>query len=221
MSPTLQVVLLWAGFAGSHLILSSRAVRGSLVARLGENGFRGLYSLFAFAFFVPLVWTYFANKHDGPWLWTVPHGPLVRGIVYVGMGVAFVLLVASFLRPSPAAIIPGNPEPYGVYRITRHPLLMALVIFGLVHLLVNGAASDVAFFGGFVVFTLIGARHQDARKLAEGTPGFRRFWEATPLVPFTGRDTLRGLRELSPVALVLGIGATVVVRWFHAAWFGG
>jgi uncharacterized membrane protein len=137
------------------------------------------------------------------------------------MGVAFVLLIASFLRPSPGAIIAGPSEPHGVYRITRHPLLMALVIFGLVHLLVNGAASDVAFFGGFVVFTLIGARHQDARKLAEGTPGFRRFWEATPLVPFTGRETLRGLRELSPIALVVGIAATVVVRWFHAAWFGG
>ena len=90
MAPTLEVLLLWAGFAGSHMVLSSRGVRRPLVARLGEGGFRALYSLVAFAFFVPLVWTYFAHKHEGPWLWALPHGPVVRWIAYVGMGVAFV-----------------------------------------------------------------------------------------------------------------------------------
>ena len=52
-------------------------------------------------------------------------------------------------------------------------------------------------------------------------PGFRAFYEATPFLPFTGRDTLRGLRELSPVVVGAGIAAAAVVRYFHAAWFGG
>lgn len=221
MSPTVEVLLLWAGFAGSHLVLSSQGVRRALVARVGEGPFRGLYSLVAFGFFVPLVRTYFAHKHSGPWLWTVPHGPAVRGVAYVAMGLAFVLVVAAFLRPSPGAIVPGSPEPRGVQRITRHPLLMGLVVFGLVHLLLNGSATDVAFFGGFIAFSLVGAWHQDARKLADGAPEFRRFYEATPLLPFTGRETLRGLREFSPLALAIGIAATVVVRWFHSTWFGG
>jgi len=117
--------------------------------------------------------------------------------------------------------VPGDPTPRGVYRITRHPLVMSIALFGALHLLPNGSTADVAFFGGFVAFALAGAWHQDRRKLALGVPGFRAFYEATPFLPFTGRDTLRGLRELSPVVVGAGIAATAVVRYFHAAWFGG
>jgi len=104
MSPTVTIVLLWLGFAGSHLTLSSVRVRQALVARIGEGPFRGLYSLVAFAFFIPLVWTYFGHKHAGPWLWTLPLGPGLRWAIYAGMGLAFVLVVAGFIRPSPAAV---------------------------------------------------------------------------------------------------------------------
>src|SRR5437667_446816 len=93
--------------------------------------------------------------------------------------------------------------------------------FAALHLLPNGSTTDVAFFGGFVAFALVGAWHQDRRKLALGVPGFRAFHEATPFLPFTGRDTLRGLRELSPAVMVAGIAAAAVVRYYHAAWFGG
>src|SRR5439155_1369427 len=72
-----------------------------------------------------------------------------------------------------------------------------------------------------VAFALVGAWHQDRRKLALGVPGFRAFHEATPFLPFTGRDTLRGLRELSPAVMVAGIAAAAAVRYYHAAWFGG
>jgi uncharacterized membrane protein len=90
----------------------------------------------------------------------------------------------------------------------------------LVHLPSNGSATDVAFFGGFVLFTLVGTWHQDRRKLAMGVPGYREFVAATPFLPFTRLGLLRGVRELAPAAAI-GIVATVVVRHFHAAWFGG
>jgi len=221
MSPALTIGLLWLGFAGSHLILSSLPVRQRLVARIGEDAFRGLYSLVAFAFFVPLVWIYFRHKHAGATLWMLPMGPALRWTVYVGMGFGFVLAVAAFVRPSPAGIIPGDSRPRGIYRITRHPLFMALALFGLLHLLPNGHAADVAFFGGFALFSLIGAAHQDRRKLATDPARYRPFYEGTPFLPFTGRATLQGVRELFPVVAPLGIVVAVVVRHFHASWFGG
>jgi uncharacterized membrane protein len=98
---------------------------------------------------------------------------------------------------------------------------MAFVVFAAVHLLPNGWAGDVAFFGGFGAFALAGAAHQDRRKLATGPVGYDAFVKATPFVPFTGRETLRGLRELAPVAVIAGLGAAFLVRWFHSAWFGG
>ena len=220
MSPTLEVVLWWAAFAGAHLGLSSLPIRNRLVARLGDRVFQGFYSLVVLGLFIPLVLAYFANKHSGPVLWSIPPGPVLRWTMYVGIAMAFVLVIGSQVTPSPANMIPGEPRPRGVLRITRHPFVMGTALWALVHMLGNGSATDVAFFGGFVVFGLVGAWHQDQRKLAIGLPGYREFVAATPFLPFTGAGTFRGLREIAPAAAI-GIVATVVVRHFHASWFGG
>ena len=220
MSPTLEVVLWWVAFAGAHLVLSSLPIRSRLVARLGDRVFQGFYSMVVLGLFIPLVLAYFAHKHTGPVLWSIPPGPVLRWTMYVGIAIAFVLVVGSQVTPSPANLIPGEPRPRGVLRITRHPFIMGTVVWALVHMLGNGSATDVAFFGGFVVFGLVGAWHQDQRKLATGVPGYREFVAATPFLPFTGGGTFQALREIAPAAAI-GIVATVVVRHFHASWFGG
>ena len=225
MSPALTIVLLWLAFAATHVLLSSIRFRPRLVAALGDRGFQGAYSLIALGTFVPLCTVYFRNKHAGPLLWSVPRTPALEWAIELAMAVAMVLLFAGLLTPSPTSMSAGRGEaaaqPKGVHFLTRHALFMAMAIFGLVHLVPNGFASDVAFFGGFPVFVLIGTAHQDARKLALDGARYRPFYEATPLIPFTGRSTLRGLRELSRPALALGIGATVLIRFFHADLFGG
>ena len=220
MGPTIAIALLWLGFAASHMGLSSLRVRPRLVARMGEGPFLGFYSLVSFLFFVPLVWVYLAHRHAGPWLWAVPMTTPVRWAVNVAMGVAFVLLVAGFARPSPASFRGGAPTARGVQRITRHPVFMAFGILGLAHLVPNGSAADVAFFGGFPLFAVIGARHQDQRKLATGGASFRAFHEATPFLPFTGRATLRGIREMPPLVIGAGVVLAVAVRYAHPLWFG-
>jgi uncharacterized membrane protein len=221
MRATLLILALWIGFAGTHMALSSVGVRRSLVSRLGIGPFLGVYSLVAFAFFVPLVWTYFANKHAGPLLWSIPIGTPLRWALYAGMAVAFVLMTAGLVRPSPAGIVPGDPTPRGALRITRHPLFMGLGLFGLLHLVPNGNAADVAFFGGFPVFAVLGCRHQDQRKLVDGPPGFAAFHRETPFLPFAGAQTVRGISELGPVVILGGVLVTMVLRWFHPRWFGG
>lgn len=221
MEPAIGVALLWAAFTATHVGMSSLRVRPRLVGALGETGFIGLYSVVALAIFVPLIWFYFASKHAGTMLWVFPRGPILTSVVYLGMGVALVLFASSFLQPSPAGMAPAALTPRGVQRITRHPLVMAFVVFGLVHLLPNGSTADVAFFGGFAAFALIGAAHQDQRKLVVGPAGYREFCEHTPFFPFTGRDTLSGLRELSPIAVAGGLLLTATILYFHGSWFGG
>jgi len=216
MSPTARILLLWAGFTATHIGLSTLPVRNRIVARIGEPAFRVLYSLVALAFFVPLVWTFFAQKPGGTWLWIAQRGIALRWMMYSGVGLAFVLLVASFVNPSPASLIPGEATPQGVYRITRHPFAMALTIFALLHLVPPGRSStEVAFCGGLVAFSVIACWHQDRRKLASGMPGFRTFFDATPFFPFTGRQALQGVRELSPTVIALSIGATVAARYLE------
>lgn len=221
MTPTITIVLLWVAFAATHIALSSQRLRPRLVATLGEGPFAGVYSLIALATFVPLVWTYFAHKHAGPLLWSIPLGSALRWTIYVGMALAFLLMVAGLVRPSPASMVPGDSTPRGAQRFTRHPLFMGLGLFGLLHLVPNGNAADVAFFGGFPVFAAIGCWHQDQRKLAAGPPGYREFVRETPFVPFTGSATLQGIRELSPLVIAGALGTTWLLRYFHPAWFGG
>jgi len=220
MSPTVWIVLLWLGFAVSHMVLSSVRLRPLLVEQLGERGYAGMFSVVALAFFVPLVWIYFGNKHYGAWLWTVPIGPVLIWTLYVLMGVAFVLMVASFTQPNPSMIGAGPGEARGIFRITRHPLFMGIALFALLHLLRNANTADAAFFGGLLAFSVVGSLHQDARKLETGVPGYREFHDATVLVPFTGEGVFQGLRELSPWAVVIGVTLTVVLRVFHGTLFG-
>jgi uncharacterized membrane protein len=216
MAPWLVVLLLWIAFGATHVALTSTRLRPRLVARLGESAYLGLYSLIALATFVPLVWVYIVNRHTGSLLWGNPLGPVSLWVLDVVMGVAFVLVVAGLVQPSPFALGKlGQPTVRGVHRLTRHALFMGTGLFGALHLVPNGFASDVAFFAGFPVFVLLGCWHQDQRKLQSEGERFRAWCVQTPFLPFTGRETLRGLRELPVWVTLLGIVLTVGFRWLH------
>ena len=216
MRDTAVIVVLLLLFASSHMLLSSRAIRARLVARLGDRVFLAAYSVIAIVFFAPLVYYYFTHRHSGPLLWSVEVTGLVEFLLVLANVFGTVLLVAGVMRPSPASVT-GAPldEPAGVHRITRHAVFMGMGIWALAHLIANGFASDVAFFGGIVLFVLVGSWHQDRRKLAGGDPAFQRFHAATAFVPFTSREALRGLMELPPVPVIVGIVVALVARYLH------
>jgi len=214
LSPTTSIVLLWIVFTATHLGLASVRVEPKLRAKLGDVAFLGLYSAVALALFVPLMTIYFGNRHAGPWLWTVEVGPALRVLLYLGMTLGLILAVGSLLRPSPASLLPNAPaEVRGVYRVTRHPLVLGLALVWALHLVPNASTADVAFFGGFLLFSLAGAWHQDARKLHAGDPKIREFIGATSFLPF-GRG-LGGLADLPPLVVALGVLAALGVRWLH------
>jgi hypothetical protein len=133
------------------------------VGRLGEQGFRGFYSLVALATFVPLVATFFTHRAGrGIWL---PALALTPGVWWVTMLVNFcavLLIVLGFARPNPVSTLRASPdtEARGVLRITRHPGFMGFALLGLGHLFVLRAPVDLAFFGGLFAYSLLGAAHQ-------------------------------------------------------------
>jgi len=210
------VILLWLLFAGSHMILSSQIVRPRITGALGERAFLGLYSLLSLATFVALVWFYAEHRHAGEVLWSLaPGNGALNGLLALGNTVAVILMVAGVIRPSPAMGTGGPGEPRGVQHLTRHALFMGMALWAAMHLLANGYPSDVSFFGGFALFCILGSWHQDRRKLAGGDPVFRAFYEATPFWPFSGLDTVRGLREFSKAALLIGVTIALLVRLAH------
>jgi uncharacterized membrane protein len=228
MDPALAVTLLWFAFGATHIVLSSLKLRPRLVAALGEPGFMGVYSLVALATFVPMVTIYFRNKHSGPLLWSVEVTAPVEIFVTIVMGISFIIMVAGNVTPSPTFMKPGRKpgdevepvEATGIHFITRHAVFMSAGLFGLIHLIANGYATDVAFFAGFPIFAVIGSMHQDSRKLITDHY-YPAFYAETALIPFTGKHTLRGIRELTASAWIGGIALTFVIRYFHSNMFGG
>lgn len=225
MRESLILLLLWVLFAGSHIVLSSSRVRPKLVERLGLRPFWGLYSFIAFATLIPLVGYYFHHKHAGPQLWTVFGYYLVsRDLNTLLMALAFVFLVGGLVaRPPSGMMTSGIPEPYGLTRITRHPVFAAFFLFGLAHCLMNGTVGDLIFFGGFAVFAWLGAWHQDRRKVVE-VPGYAEFKAATSFLPFAAiisRKQPFPQGELQWGVILIALVVFYVVRAYHPYLFGG
>jgi uncharacterized membrane protein len=223
MRETLLVLVGWLLFGGSHLLLSHGGIRENLRRRLTPMGFNGIYALVALPAFWVLVTSYFYHRHAGPRLWDLRTSPPALHFVELIMLLSFFLMIASFAMPSPTSMDPrGRFEVRGLLRITRHPFLMGAALFGLAHCLPNGYPSDLAFFGGFTVFALAGAYHQDARKRREAAAEHQPFFEQTSVLPFAailqGKQPLV-VRDLPWVAGLLGVALALVIRWYHAKWF--
>lgn len=217
------VLVGWLAFAGVHLLLSSKTLRGPLIAGLGEQGFRGIYSLAALATFVWLVITYTGNKHTGPLLWNLTEIPAIRETSLALSFAALVLTIAAVFQARPTDMGASLEQPaLGLTRITRHPTFVFFGIFALSHMLVNGHLSDVVFFGGFPAFVWIGCVHMDSRKRA--IPALESYYAQTSLLPFAaivaGRNRI-ALGEVPLRGVLAGVVVTGVLFAFHSQLFGG
>ncbi len=220
-------IALWAAlFLGTHLVISSSRVRPRLVAAVGEQRYRGIYSLVAFATLGPLIYEFAYHKHAGPMLWFFRDSAPMRTLTWILMFLALILIVASFINPNPGGIgaPASNLEPHGVLKITRHPGLVAFSLFGLAHLLMNGWAGDVFFFGMFPVIAIIGGKHQDRRKLREMGDRYRNFMAKTSFMPFGA--LLAGRQRWSStdtpwIPIAIGLALALAIVFLHPWMFGG
>jgi len=210
-------------FVVTHLGLSYGAVRQGLVDTLGLWPFRGLYSLISFLTLGPAAVLWWQNRHLGPVLWELPWWP-ERVIASLLVLFGLLLFFQSLATPSPASMLPAKIEARGVLRITRHPMNMALALWGLAHLLANSTLGDVAFFGSFVIVGVVGPYHLDARLKREKGEDFRDFCNQTSVLPFgailRGRNRL-AVEELSFPLAVIAIAVFVALTFFHNRFFGG
>lgn len=216
------VAFWWLAFAGSHLALSSRSTRRALIERFGAGPFAGLYSLVALITFVPLVWTYWQSRHDGPLLWSLRTTAWAVPLTLFLAALGIALVSASFAQPSVTGMDPrAQTRSHGITRITRHPLFVGLAIWGLAHTLVNGFLADVLFFGGFTAFGFLGAAHQDLRKQRDDSR-LTVFYTETSVFPFAaiaaGRNRLE-LSELPWPALAVGIAIAALLYLLHPMLF--
>jgi uncharacterized membrane protein len=225
MDATVWIALWAVSFLASHLIISSAAVRARLISAVGDQPYRGIYSLVAAATLGPLIYEFARNKHAGPLLWYLRAVAPVRWLAWILMLTALILFVGSFINPNPAGMAPGgSTEPRGILKITRHPSFVAFSLFGIAHMLMNGWAGDVIFFGMFPALGILGGIHQDQRKIRELGDRYREFVAKTSFVPFAALISGRARwtsDDMPWAAIGAGVALTVAILALHPTIFGG
>jgi uncharacterized membrane protein len=223
MASFLPLAVLAAMWFAIHPGIAGSGVRGRLVRRVGEPGFRGIFSLLSAVTLTGLIWSYAAAPVHP--LWLAPRAAFHVPLLVVP--VAFVLLAGAFTVPNPTAVaaehVLARPDAArGVLRITRHPFLWAILLWSTSHLLVNGDVASLLFFGSFAATALVGTFDIDAKRRRADPQHWERYRAVTSNVPFAAILTRQNQLVLRELALPIALGAvlTVVLIHFHASWFG-
>ena len=215
----LSLVIAGVAFCGSHILLSSTRLRGSLRDQLGERGFLAVYSLTSLVIFAWFVAAYSAAP-------TIVLWPRQRWTALVPVSVmplATILLVAGYSTRNPTAVgmersaRADDPAP-GILSVTRHPVMWAIGLWAVAHLIANGNLSAVLFFGSLAALALGGTVLIDRKKQLALGSNWARLAELTSNVPFaallTGRTKLRW-REIGLLRVAAGLLLYAVLYLAH------
>lgn len=112
--------------------------RGRMLARLGENGWKALYSIVSLLGLVLIVWGFGQARAVAVPLYAPP--VWLRHLNALFTLVAFVLLAAAY--------VPRNRLKARI----GHPMLAGVALWALGHLLATGNQQDVLLFGAFFLW---------------------------------------------------------------------
>ncbi len=222
MDPIAHLAVATLAFLAAHFV-SSTPLRATLVAAIGERGYLGVYSLVSFAALGWMIWAYVRAPFEP--LWQVPGLRLLPAVV---MPFAVVLIGCAYSTRNPTAIGQAaamkNSEPArGIIRVTRHPLMWGVILWGAVHVLARGDLASLVFFGGFVALAGLGTVLIDARKARGLGADWQGFAAVTSNVPFgaiAGGRNRFVFGEIGWKRLGAALAAYVVLLLAHPYLFG-
>jgi uncharacterized membrane protein len=181
-------------FIGMHVVTMMRDARASLIARFGEGGYKGLYSLVSFAGLAAIVWGY-AQYRAGGYIavWEPPRW--TRHLAWTLMLPVFPLLIAAYA--------PGR-----IKATLKHPMLVAVKLWALAHLLANGDLGSMLLFGSVLAWAV--ADRISVKRRAEQSA------VAAAQAPDAATATRNDL-----IAVAGGLAAyAAILLWLHPVLFG-
>ena len=144
-------------FLGVHSTsIFAPAWRASQAELRGDAAWKGMYSLLSLAGFVLLIYGYGVARQSPVVLYTPP--TFTRHIALLLMLPVFPLLFAAYL--------PGR-----IKAAAKHPMLLAVKLWALAHLLANGTLHDVVLFGAFLAWAVADRISVKRRAVVRAHPG--------------------------------------------------
>jgi uncharacterized membrane protein len=181
-------LLLFLGVHSTRIV--ANGWRTSMLARVGELPWKGVYALLSIAGFALIVIGYGVARQNPLVLW--PQPPVAtRHIAALLTLVALVLFVAAY--------VPRNHFKAKL----RHPQILGVKVWALAHLIANNTLADVLLFGGFLLWAVLDFRSSRRRDRAEG-----KVYPAGT----AGRTAV--------TVVVGAAAWAVFAFWLHQAWIG-
>ena len=184
------MTLLIAGlilFLGTHSVSIFAEGFRNRVAAKSEIGWKAVYGLLSIVGFVLIIRGYADARLTASILYTPPGW--LKHVASLLLLPVFVLFLAPYL--------PGR-----IKTATKHPQLIAVKLWALAHLLVNGSVADLLLFGSFLAWAVV-----DRISLK------RRATRAVPAAPAGAINDV--------ILVAFGFGAyAVFALWLHARWIG-
>ena len=128
-------------FLGIHTFTTLRELRLAAIDKLGDSGYRIVYSIIAFVGLALIVYGYGVYRAAGyiP-VWEPPRG--MTHLAMLLMWIAFICVTAAY-------------TPVGKIKATlKHPMLVGVKTWALAHLLVNGDLGSMLLFGAFLAWAV-------------------------------------------------------------------
>ena len=169
-------------FIGIHLVPSAPPLRAKLVQGLGEGPYKGVFALVSAAGLVLIVLGW-----PGTQVPVHAFSPLAAAgkAAPVVVTLAFILFAAANMRTHIRAKL-------------RHPMLIGLLLWAVVHLLANGDLAGTVLFGSFAAYAIFAIASAESRGAVK------------PVMPTWKHDA---------IAVVAGLALAYVVMHFHAQVF--
>jgi uncharacterized membrane protein len=169
-------------FLGMHGFTMLRGPRAALISRFGEGGYKGLYTLVSLAGFGLIVWGYGSYRASG-------YIPVWNPPVWTRH------LAALLLLPALPLLFSAYAKGFVKARL-KHPMILAVKVWALAHLLANGDLGSILLFGGFLAWAVLAFMSMRRRPVDP----------ATAFVPNPGQDAVAILGGLiAYLALIFGL----------------
>jgi uncharacterized membrane protein len=127
-----------AVFLATHVFVSFREARASVIERVGLSLYRTLFAIVSLVGLALIIWGYGQYRaHDLIQLWSPP--AFMRHITIGLVFFAAIFIVAAFF-------------PSHIKTRLKHPMLAGVKAWALAHLLSNGDLGSVLLFGTFLAW---------------------------------------------------------------------
>lgn len=157
--------------------------------RLGVLPWKALYSLASVLGFTLMLWGFSLARQQPLQLWQPPL--VMRHLASLLTLVSFVLLAAAY--------VPGN----GIKARVHHPMVLAVSMWALAHLLSSGQLAQELLFGSFLLWAVVDLKAARRRDRVAGThyPG--------------------GTAGATGITVAVGVGSWIAFAlWLHGLLLG-